>query len=85
FFAPGEIETAGKLLARGQDLASRLASGETLEAGQKYDTRTVRVHAYVSKIDGSLQPYRIVIPPAYDPASQRPRRLDFWCHGRGET
>jgi len=85
FFAPGEIETAGKLLARGQDLASRLASGETLDAGQKYETRTVRVHAYVSKIDGSLQPYRIVIPPAYDPASQRPRRLDFWCHGRGET
>ena len=32
----------------------------------------MRVHAYVSKIDGSLQPYRIVIPPGYDPASGGP-------------
>ncbi len=85
FFNPGEIEIADKLLARGQDLANQLAKGEGLEAGQKYETRTGRVHAYVSKIDGSIQPYRIVIPPAYDPASERPRRLDFWCHGRGET
>ena len=25
-----------------------------------------------------------MIPPGYDPASERPHRLDFWCHGRGE-
>ncbi len=85
FFNPGEIAIADKLLARGNDLANLLARGEGLETGQKFETRTGRVHAYVSKIDGSIQPYRIVIPPAYDPASQRPRRLDFWCHGRGET
>ncbi len=85
FFHEREIPLADKLLARGADLANRLAKGEPLEAGQKYEVRSGRVHAYLSKIDGSVQPYRIVIPPGYDPASQRPHRLDFWCHGRGET
>jgi pimeloyl-ACP methyl ester carboxylesterase len=85
FFDPREIAIADKSLARGEELASRLTSGEGLYGGQTFAARSGRVHAYVSKIDGSLQPYRIVIPPGYDPASQRPHRLDFWCHGRGET
>jgi pimeloyl-ACP methyl ester carboxylesterase len=84
FFDPREIGVADKLLARAMDSANRLAKGELLGAGHRYETRTGRVHAYVSKIDGSLQPYRIVIPPGYDPTSERPRRVDFWCHGRGE-
>ncbi len=84
FFEPREIGVADKLLAHAMDSANRLAKGERLAAYQKYEIRTGRVHAYVSKIDGSVQPYRIVIPPGYDPASERPRRLDFWCHGRGE-
>jgi pimeloyl-ACP methyl ester carboxylesterase len=84
FFEPREIEIADKQLARGADLANRLAKGERLDADHPYETRTGLVHAYVSKIDGSVQPYRIVIPPGYDPASERPHRLDFWCHGRGE-
>jgi hypothetical protein len=39
----------------------------------------------VSKIDGSVQPYGLVVPDsvAVDPA--RKRRLDFWYHGRGEN
>ncbi len=84
FFDAREIEVADKLLARAVQDAQTLAKGERLDAGRKNETRTGRVHAYVSKIDGSLQPYRIVIPPGYDPASERPHRLDFWCHGRGE-
>ncbi len=84
FFDPREIRVADKLLARGMGSAVRLAKGERLWAHGRSDTRVGRVHAYVSKIDGSVQPYRIVIPPGYDPASERPRRLDFWCHGRGE-
>ena len=84
-FHPREIETADKLLARGLESADVLAKGQRLDAGQKFETRTGRVHAYVSKIDGSIQPYRIVIPPGYDSASERPHRLDFWCHGRGEN
>ncbi|MBX7166613.1 MAG: prolyl oligopeptidase family serine peptidase [Pirellulales bacterium] len=85
FFQPREIEVADRLLARGEELASLLAKGERLDDGKAIATQAVRVHAYVSKIDGSIQPYRIVIPPGYDPASERAHRLDFWCHGRGET
>ncbi|HEX7900080.1 MAG TPA: prolyl oligopeptidase family serine peptidase, partial [Planctomycetota bacterium] len=39
-------------------------------------------HAYRSKIDGSLQPYGMVLPANYEPG--RKYRLDFWLHGRDE-
>ena len=40
---------------------------------------------YVSKIDGSVQPYGLVVPKSFAPDSGRKHRLDFWFHGRGET
>ena len=40
------------------------------------------MRGYRSKIDGSVQPYGMVIPDNYSGSSSR---LDFWCHGRGET
>ncbi len=43
------------------------------------------VRGYKSKIDGSVQPYGLVIPPNYDFKSSTKHRLDFWWHGRGET
>jgi dienelactone hydrolase len=43
------------------------------------------VGGYRSKIDGSYQPYAIVIPPGFSGGDSRPRRLDLWFHGRGET
>ena len=39
-------------------------------------------HAYRSRIDGSLQPYGLVLPANFDP--KRRHRLDFWLHGRDE-
>src|SRR5688572_4844063 len=39
-------------------------------------------HAYRSRIDGSLQPYGMVLPASYD--AQGKHRLDFWLHGRDE-
>lgn len=39
-------------------------------------------HAYRSKIDGSLQPYGMVVPTGYD--AKKKHRLDFWLHGRDE-
>ena len=41
--------------------------------------------AYVSKIDGSIQPYGLVVPKSYRADSPHRFRLDVWCHGRGET
>ena len=43
----------------------------------------LRVHAYRSKIDDSLQPYGVVIPEGY--TAGRKTRVDAWLHGRGET
>ncbi|HUQ69785.1 MAG TPA: prolyl oligopeptidase family serine peptidase, partial [Planctomycetaceae bacterium] len=38
-----------------------------------------------SKIDGSVQPYGLVVPASYGPDSPFRHRLDIWFHGRGET
>jgi len=43
------------------------------------------VRGYVSKIDGSVQPYGLVVPASYQPAASTRHRLDVWCHGRGVT
>ncbi len=42
------------------------------------------VGGYVSKIDGSVQPYGLVLPAKTEFAAHRPLRLDVWLHGRGE-
>lgn len=38
-----------------------------------------RVQGYISSVDGSVQPFGLVIPSGYDPA--RPMRLDVVLHG----
>lgn len=40
---------------------------------------------YLSRIDGSVQPYGILVPVAYLRGDDHPRRLDFWLHGRGDN
>lgn len=81
FFAKGDIAKAKVLLNEGLDRAKSLQSGEapwTKASG-------LIVRGYVSKIDGSVQPYGLVIPSSYSVDPDRPRRLDIWYHGRGET
>src|SRR4029078_6183990 len=39
---------------------------------------------YVSRIDGSVQPYGLVGPASYQPGTPHQFRLDFCFHGRGE-
>jgi predicted peptidase len=57
-----------------------LAKGNTLDEGLG-----LVVRGYSSKIDGSVQPYGLVIPENYAPAGTDRVRLDLWFHGRGET
>ena len=81
FFNTNQFKTARALLQEGQ---SRLAA---LRAGQTpwlHATGAV-ARGYVSRIDGSVQPYGLVIPPGVRPHSGSPARLDIWFHGRGET
>ena len=56
-----------------------------LEAGApSWPTRKGHVvRAYVSRMDGSVQPYGLTIPDSYD--GTKPVRLDIWQHGTNRT
>lgn len=81
FFNVNDIKVAKGLLQLGVERADQLAQGTapwTTETG-------LVVRGYQSKIDGSYQPYGLVIPANYNPLGTDKVRLDIWCHGRGET
>ncbi len=85
-FDPKQIPIAKEHIQQGLARAAALAKGET-----PWNTATgLVVRAYRSKIDGSVQPYGLVIPADWKPDDGKERggvrklRLDFWCHGRGE-
>jgi dienelactone hydrolase len=76
-----EVGIARTLLKQGTDRAAQLREGKPT-----WPTQTgLVVRGYVSKIDGSVQPYGLVVPASYKPDYPHRYRLDFWCHGRGET
>ncbi|MBS0209744.1 MAG: prolyl oligopeptidase family serine peptidase [Planctomycetes bacterium] len=80
-FKPNEIQVVKNQLKLALTRAEQLAEGKTpwtTAAG-------VQGRAYRSKIDGSLQPYVLLLPEGFDPRSATPYRLDCWFHGRGET
>ena len=81
FFDTKQVAAARVLLKEGAARAKSLASGQapwTKSSG-------LIVKGYVSKIDGSVQPYGLVVPSGFEADPARPRRLDLWYHGRGET
>ena len=80
FFDAKEIPVAFTLLKEGMERAEQLEKGAPLWPMQ---TGLV-VRGYISKIDGSVQPYGLVIPNSYSEKGPRVR-LDVWFHGRGET
>jgi pimeloyl-ACP methyl ester carboxylesterase len=77
----GEICDAAKArraLETGMKRAALLRDGKTpwvSEGG---------VRGYVSKIDGSVQPYMLAVPKNYHPAAALKFRVDIFCHGRDE-
>jgi dienelactone hydrolase len=78
FFDPPDIARAKDLLTIGRRRAEQLLVGNapwTTETG-------LVVRGYVSRIDGSVQPYGLVIPEAGSAPGRY--RLDVWFHGRGE-
>ena len=81
FFKPQEINTAKSLLVDG------LARADQLKAGNaSWTTQTGLVpRGYVSKIDGSVQPYGLIIPESFTPTGPHRWRMDLWFHGRGEV
>lgn len=79
FVADGGKSTL-TVLDRGLDRAKAAAGGRT-------PWRDVRgkpvVRGYLSRVDGSVQPYSVVYPEGFDP--QKQYRLDVVLHGRDDT
>jgi dienelactone hydrolase len=80
FYDLKELDTARRLLKQGQERAQTLRDGKAPWAMQ---TGLV-ARGYVSRIDGSVQPYGLVVPASFQPNLPVQYRLDVWCHGRGE-
>lgn len=81
FYKADEVGKANRLLDEAFTRARQL------EAGQApwLTTPGLVVRGYVSQIDGSVQPYGLVIPAGWRPTDATPWRLDAWFHGRNET
>lgn len=79
FFKTNEFASARALLREGAARAAQLRAGQ---APWRSATGLV-VRAFRSRVDGSVQPYGLVVPAP--PPGGRPYRLDLWLHGRGET
>ncbi len=95
FFAPNQVAIAKQQLEMGKTRAAELRAGKpswnaitgadgkpTADGKDKLPALVVR--GYKSKIDGSIQPYGVVLPEDYKPGETKLRPLHFWCHGRGE-
>lgn len=81
FFTAEEIFKAKELLRIATERTDQLARGD---APWTRATGLV-TRGYVSKIDGSVQPYGLVVPVSYTPDRAHNWRVDVWFHGRSET
>jgi hypothetical protein len=79
FFAKRYVGDTLAALDRGLARAKDLSANKPSWPAQK--GRLVR--AYRSRVDGSVQPYGLIIPDSYD--GKKPVRLDLVLHGRGGT
>jgi poly(3-hydroxybutyrate) depolymerase len=86
-YSPQEVAQAEQLLERGRGRLRLLVAGgqgaALLDASAAAQP-SLAVGGFRSRIDGSIQPYGLVLPAGFDPADRTPRRLDVWLHGRGE-
>ena len=80
-FKTNEVDSARLQLKTATDRLQVLDKGQAPWT----DVPGPTVGGYVSRIDGSVQPFGLVIPHGWHPNSSRQWRLDFWFHGRGET
>ena len=79
-FETKHIAIAKDHILQGFDRAAALAKGET-----PWNSATGLVaRGYRSKIDGSVQPYGVLIPDTFQRGTKQLFPLNFWCHGRGE-
>jgi dienelactone hydrolase len=81
FMNEKQAATAKALLKEGVERAKALRAGQ---APWTAATGAV-MRGYRSRIDGSVQPYGVVVPAAWKAGDKTPRPLWLWMHGRGEN
>ena len=81
FQKPAEIKLAKEHLQTGLERAKALQEKKASWTRQ----HGLVVRGFRSKIDGSVQPYGLVIPESYQFDGEKNHRLDFWFHGRDDT
>jgi dienelactone hydrolase len=79
FFTEAEVAKARDLVVLGKRRSAEIVTGNARWPSQS----GLIVRGYKSMIDGSVQPYGLVVPEA--PMPPHGYRLDVWFHGRGET
>ncbi|MDZ4287979.1 MAG: alpha/beta fold hydrolase, partial [Prosthecobacter sp.] len=73
--APNDVKMAEKALKRGLERIENLTAEKT-----PWTTKKGKVlRGYVSAVDGSTQPYGVIVPQGYD--GTKPMRLDVVLHG----
>jgi dienelactone hydrolase len=78
-FASALLPTAKEILREGLDRAAQLRAGRA-----PWTTRTGKViRGFRSRLDDSVQPYVINVPPDWTPAHRTPRPLFLECPGAG--
>ena len=78
FYSPQEIQFARRLLSEGSDRAAQLRAKKT----PWLDARGLILRGHRSKLDGSIQPYGLVVPAELD--LTKPTSAMVWLLGRGE-
>jgi hypothetical protein len=74
-FSSAHVQLLERAVTRTEDRLAALTAGSLAWK----DRRGKLALGYVSKVDGSVQPYGVIVPPNYDPAT--PIRLDVVLHG----
>ena len=80
FFDVKQVAFAASLLQQGTERAQQLRAGKA----PWLDATGLVVRGYRSRIDGSVQPYGLVIPATFKRSDTKPRRLDVWLAGRND-
>ena len=80
FNPTNEVSAARTLLKQGWERVRQLREGQPAWIS----ATGLVVRGYVSRLDGSVQPYGLVVPASYSATGPHAYRLDLWFHGRDE-
>ena len=85
FFDPKQFAIAREHLQQGHARLAALQKNAKGTRNPPWNSATgLVVRGYSSEIDGSVQPYGLVIPADWKPDDGKVWPLHFWCHGRAE-